>query len=217
MNIGLDEASQQIEPSSLVPLVSCSKVILVGDDVQLRPTVKQTALVLDFDVSLTECILRCTTGSGATDRGRAVFIDCEAREALRQASKENKGQADLCVHICKLLTTSVPPLTNHGAAHSIVVLKPYSRQVELLNRMLSRIPQSIEVSSVDGFQRREADVVVFVTVRCNEHRNIGFLTDMRRMNVALTRARTTLIVVGNRATLTEGTAGRKARRCGSGC
>jgi superfamily I DNA and/or RNA helicase len=44
-----------------------------------------------------------------------------------------------------------------------------------------------------------------VTVRCNENRNIGFLTDMRRMNVALTRARTALIVLGNRATLTEGT------------
>ncbi|KAF1854425.1 hypothetical protein Lal_00015661 [Lupinus albus] len=72
--------------------------------------------------------------------------------------------------------------------------------------MLSSIPYKIEVSSIDGFQGREADIIVFVTVRCNEHREIGFLKDMRRMNVALTRARSALIVVGNRVTLTEGTA-----------
>jgi regulator of nonsense transcripts 1 len=111
-------------------------------------------------------------------------VSCEAWEALGQAPKENKGQADLCVHICKLLTTGVPPQTNHTAAHSIVVLMPHTRQAELLKRLLSRIPQSIEVSSIDGFQGREADVVAFVTVRCNEHRNIDFPTDMRRMNMA---------------------------------
>ena len=72
--------------------------------------------------------------------------------------------------------------------------------------MLSSIPYRIEVSSIDRFQGREADVIVFVTVRCKEHREIGFLKDMRRMNVALTRAISALIVVGSRVTLTEGTA-----------
>ncbi|KAH7171638.1 AAA domain-containing protein [Fusarium sp. MPI-SDFR-AT-0072] len=72
--------------------------------------------------------------------------------------------------------------------------------------MLSIIPYKVEVSSIDGFQGREADIIVFVTVRCNEHRQIGFLKNMRRMNVGLARARSALIVVGNRVTLTEGTA-----------
>jgi regulator of nonsense transcripts 1 len=71
---------------------------------------------------------------------------------------------------------------------------------------MSSVPHDVDVSSTDGFQGREADIVVFVMVRCNEHRNIGFLKDMRRMNVALTRARTALIVIGNRPTLTEGIA-----------
>jgi superfamily I DNA and/or RNA helicase len=54
---------------------------------------------------------------------------------------------------------------------------------------------------VDSFQGREADIVVFCTVRCNVHYSIGFLANERRMNVALTRAKRGLIVVGHRETL----------------
>ncbi|CEF83201.1 hypothetical protein FGSG_09076 [Fusarium graminearum PH-1] len=254
----VDEASQQTEPSSLVPLVKgCSKAILVGDHVQLRPTVQQTSLALDFDVSLFErlyteaggstesgfntmmldtqyrmhpklcefssgafyegklksgigisdrpliksefpfplAVLTKQSGdSGKTDYERAIFVNCDTKE-IQGKSKENKGQAELCLHICKLLTSQ-------NDTQSIVVLTPYTRQAESLKRML---PSTIEVSSIDGFQGREADVIVFVTVRCNEHRSIGFLKDMRRMNVALTRARSAVIVIGHRATLTEGT------------
>ncbi|RKK65424.1 hypothetical protein BFJ69_g16292 [Fusarium oxysporum] len=268
----VDEASQQTEPSSLVPLVKgCSRAILVGDHVQLRPTVNQTALALDFDVSLFErlytkakvegtksglstlmldtqyrmhpklCdfsskefyegklksgisisdrqLITCnfpfprTTALGekdhplAYDYERAIFISCETKEMPGQKSKENRGQAELCVQICNLLTC---PPTKEGTTHSIAVLTPYTRQAEALKRMLSSISQKIEVSSIDGFQGREADIIVFVTVRCNEHREIGFLKDMRRMNVALTRARSALIVVGNRATLTGGMAGEES-------
>ncbi|KAK3386894.1 AAA domain-containing protein [Podospora didyma] len=88
---------------------------------------------------------------------------------------------------------------------SIAVLTPYTKQVELLKQTLSKFSQ-VEVCSIDGFQGREADIVVFVTVRCNEHHDIGFLKDMRRLNVALTRAKTGVIVIGNKATLTLGTA-----------
>ncbi|KAF4959413.1 hypothetical protein FSARC_10738 [Fusarium sarcochroum] len=270
----IDEASQQTEPSSLVPLVKgCSKAILVGDHVQLRPTVNQTALALDFDVSLFERLYTEADGSAGDsglktlmldtqyrmhpklcefssgefyggglktgidslarplngcsfpfptamkhegkatpyvmDYERAIFIECDSREMSGQKSKENQGQAELCLHICKLLTS---PSETINSPHSIVVLTPYTRQAEVLKRMLSSIPHNIEVSSIDGFQGREADIIVFVTVRCNEHREIGFLKDMRRMNVALTRARTALIVVGNRATLTEGNADEESSK-----
>nr|RBQ95109.1 hypothetical protein FVER53263_05746 [Fusarium verticillioides] len=212
----VDEASQQTEPSSIVPLVKgCSQAILVGDHVQLRPTVNQTALALDFDVSLFERLYTDAKDPKGNDGlrrlmldtqyhyERAIFINCDAKEMPGQKSKENRGQAELCFHICKLLTSGSGP---EGPSHSIVVLTPYTRQAEVLKRMLSSIPYKVEVSSIDGFQGREADITVFVTVRCNEHREIGFLKDMRRMNVALTRARSALIVVGNRVTLTEGTA-----------
>lgn len=86
---------------------------------------------------------------------------------------------------------------------SIAVLTPYAKQAELLRRHLSALPD-VEVASIDGFQGREADVVVFVTVRCNESREIELLKDLRRMNVVLTRARAGFVVVGHRGTLTGG-------------
>ncbi|EXL60820.1 hypothetical protein FOCG_00099 [Fusarium oxysporum f. sp. radicis-lycopersici 26381] len=120
---------------------------------------------------------------GTVDYEGAIFINCDAKEMPGQTGPEPESPS-----------------------HSIVVLTPYTPQAEVLKRMLSSISYRIEVSSIDGFQGREADVIVFVTVRCKEHREIGFLKDMRRMNVALTRARSALIVVGSRVTLTEGTA-----------
>src|SRR6266480_401808 len=80
----------------------------------------------------------------------------------------------------------------------IAILTPYTRQKDLLE---STIP-SLNVSSIDGYQGREADVIIFVTVRSNVHCETGFLKDMRRLNVAMTRARVGVIIIGNRATLT---------------
>lgn len=97
------------------------------------------------------------------------------------------------------------PATQAVEQPLIAVLTAYSRQVELLKGRLSHFA-NVEVSSIDGYQGREADIIVFVTVRCNVHYEIGFLKDLRRTNVALTRARTAVIVIGHRATLTMGTA-----------
>ncbi|KAL7784895.1 RNA dependent RNA polymerase domain-containing protein [Trichoderma ceciliae] len=264
----VDEASQQTEPASLVPLVKgCERAILVGDHVQLRPTVQSMALALNFDVSLFERLYTrhgTTPGmakvmldtqyrmhpsicgfiskefyqgkllSGLKDEDRPmppssfpwpaspaigtashvprmIFVECSGREDLGHKSKSNKEQADLCLSICKLLRAAPAASDNETDVDdarpindtSIAVLTPYSRQFEILKKLLSGIP-NVEISSVDGFQGREADIVIFVTVRCNESREIGFLKDLRRMNVALTRARSGLIVVGNRATLTGG-------------
>jgi superfamily I DNA and/or RNA helicase len=98
------------------------------------------------------------------------------------------------------------------AQQSIAVLTPYSRQAELLEGILSGF-KGVEVSSIDGFQGRESDIVIFDTMGCNTHHEIGFLKDMRRVNVALTSARAAVIVVvGDRDTLTKGTADLESTR-----
>ena len=92
----------------------------------------------------------------------------------------------------------------------IAVVTPYAAQARLIRRLTRTLvpPNSghsyIEVSSVDGFQGREKEAVVFSAVRSNDYGAIGFTSDWRRVNVSFTRARRALIVIGNDVTLRRG-------------
>jgi superfamily I DNA and/or RNA helicase len=93
-----------------------------------------------------------------------------------------------------MLAKGVPP-------EEIAVISPYSAQVRLLT---SKTPDPrIEIDSVDGFQGREKELVIVSLVRGNMEGEMGFLTDTRRMNVAMTRAKKKLIVIGDSATLSS--------------
>ena len=87
------------------------------------------------------------------------------------------------------------------------IISPYRAQVQLLRRLIRQRPffkpfrQLLTVNTVDGFQGQERDVIVVSMVRSNEQGQIGFLRDLRRMNVAMTRARMKLIIMGNAETL----------------
>ena len=133
-------------------------------------------------------------------RERVFFVQCDSPEDLGRKSKSNAGQASLTHDICQSLQAK-PSGVNGSASPSIAVLTPYSRQVELLQSLQS---SSVVVNSIDGFQGREADIVVFVTTRCNPNGDIGFLKDLRRLNVVMTRARSACIIIGDRATLVGG-------------
>lgn len=91
----------------------------------------------------------------------------------------------------------------------IAVISPYRAQVQYLRKLINNtgffkpIRKRIIVNTVDGFQGRESDVVVISLVRSNDEGNIGFLRDLRRMNVAMTRARMKLIIIGNSSTLVK--------------
>lgn len=137
---------------------------------------------------------------------RKVFVPCDETEDIGRQSKSNHGQVQLCKQICDLLSSppQSPPTSRDARAEKeneaeIAILTPYTRQREFLQKALP----SYTVSSIDGFQGREADIVIFVTVRCNAHHDIGFLNDLRRLNVVMTRAKAGVIVIGHRDTLLQ--------------
>ena len=78
----------------------------------------------------------------------------------------------------------------------IGIISPYADQVKIIQE---KTP--VEVKTVDGFQGREKEIIIISTVRSNPHGNIGFLSDLRRLNVAITRAKRKLIIIGNKNTL----------------
>jgi superfamily I DNA and/or RNA helicase len=87
------------------------------------------------------------------------------------------------------------------------VISPYRAQVQYLRRLIMKneylkpFRRSISVNTVDGFQGQERDIIVVSLVRSNDEGQIGFLRDLRRMNVAITRARMKLIIIGDRSTM----------------
>jgi ATP-dependent RNA/DNA helicase IGHMBP2 len=108
-------------------------------------------------------------------------------------SRENKGEAELALKILdRLLAAGMDP-------RKMAILTPYVAQSKLLKSM-AKVP-GLEIGSVDGFQGREKEATIVSLVRSNEDAEVGFLSDTRRMNVAMTRARRLLIVIGDSATI----------------
>jgi ATP-dependent RNA/DNA helicase IGHMBP2 len=114
--------------------------------------------------------------------------------------REPGGESMLNPDEARLIARQVRALLDSGLPPAdIAVIAPYSAQVRLMREQLP--VAGLEIDSVDGFQGREKEAVVISLVRSNVEGEIGFLADVRRMNVALTRARRKLIVVGDSATL----------------
>jgi superfamily I DNA and/or RNA helicase len=113
---------------------------------------------------------------------------------------EPDGESRLNRHEAALVARLVQQLLDSGVpARDAAVITPYAAQVRHLRELLSA--PGLEIDSVDGFQGREKEAIVISLVRSNTAGEIGFLADVRRMNVALTRARRKLIVIGDSATL----------------
>jgi ATP-dependent RNA/DNA helicase IGHMBP2 len=141
------------------------------------------------------------------------FIDtagCGYTEVMNPESLSiaNPEEAQLLLKHLKLL------LQQHALAYpreehpvTIGVISPYKEQVQYLTTLLKEDEElaafsaQIAVKTIDGFQGQEKDIIYISLVRSNEQTDIGFLNDIRRMNVALTRARKKLVVIGDSATL----------------
>jgi ATP-dependent RNA/DNA helicase IGHMBP2 len=133
--------------------------------------------------------------------GPLVFLDSAGqgwtdRRTQDQPSTSNPGQAErVAVEVQRILRRGLAPA-------DLAVIAPYDAQVRLLRDLLrAEVDSGLEIGTVDGFQGREKEAIVVDLVRSNEDGEIGFLKDVRRMNVALTRAKRFLLVVGDSATL----------------
>lgn len=116
--------------------------------------------------------------------------------ADEQTSRSNPSQAELTARLTRQL------LEQGLAADEIGVVTPYAGQVAILLGLLDDLVEAgLEVDSVDGFQGREKEAIVFDAVRSNTLGEVGFLSDHRRLNVAITRAKQKLIVVADSATV----------------
>jgi superfamily I DNA and/or RNA helicase len=91
----------------------------------------------------------------------------------------------------------------------IAVISPYKQQIEELKSLLQAsselqaLGNKLSINTIDSFQGQERDVVYISMTRSNAENTIGFLSDVRRMNVAMTRARKKLVVIGDSATLSQ--------------
>jgi superfamily I DNA and/or RNA helicase len=132
------------------------------------------------------------------------FIDTAGCGFVEEEGKDfssllNTGEADIVMKHLEALPSSV--LENN----TIGIISPYKAQVNYLSDLISDNkalkPYKISVNTVDGFQGQEKDVIYISLVRSNSKGEIGFLADTRRMNVAITRAKKMLVIVGDSATI----------------
>jgi ATP-dependent RNA/DNA helicase IGHMBP2 len=142
----------------------------------------------------------------ASDNQPLVFIDtagCGFEEETKQPqqSKFNKGECHILYEHLHSMYGEFPP----ELIPEIAIISPYMEQVLFIREFLEETELGsilpVTVSTIDGFQGQERDVVYISLVRSNERGKIGFLDDIRRMNVAMTRARKQLVVIGDSATI----------------
>ncbi len=156
---------------------------------QLRahPSVANRTLaeVLTAPVDAPPLLFLDTAGKGF-DEGRAV--------GSSDASLRNEGEA-------KVVEKRARELLGAGLSpRELAVITPYRAQAAFVRELLHDVPE-LEVDTIDAFQGREKDAVLISLVRSNLDQKLGFLEDLRRINVAITRARRHLFVVGDSATL----------------
>jgi len=139
-----------------------------------------------------------------------LFIDtagCGFEEKLEGTSSTNPDEAAFTFKHINLFISELSKKYTVENFPSIAVISPYKQQINLLKIQFEHSPdlqkykENISVNTIDSFQGQERDIVYISLTRSNDKGEIGFLSDIRRMNVAMTRARKKLVVIGDSATL----------------
>lgn len=222
----IDEAGQCIEPLAWCVFPFAEKIILAGDHCQLPPTVlSNEAAVLGFNNSILEIAIGHTnnihllntqyrmrqsiagfssqyfynsllhTAEHLSNTGTHIsFIDTAGsgyneKHGPDGVSLQNEGELNIVLQL--LERELLEPA-------STAFISPYSGQVAAAKEVL---PKQIRVSTIDSFQGQEKENIILSLVRSNDDGDIGFLKDYRRMNVAITRAKEQLFIIGDSATI----------------
>ncbi len=224
----IDEAGQCLEPLAWCVFSMANKIILAGDHLQLPPTVlSEKANRLGFNQSILEVCYGKFPSVFLLDtqyRMRspiAQFSNSYFYEGKLKSSESLKSDHE---HIFFYDTVGTGyeeeighdgmSLINHGElelatkiiqVHQLIAtdtafISPYSGQVAAANESLD---SAIRVSTIDSFQGQEKENIILSLVRSNNDCQIGFLKDYRRMNVAMTRAKECLFIIGDSATLSK--------------
>ncbi len=224
--IVIDEAGQCIEPLAWCIFSIAEKIVLAGDHWQLPPTVLsieaarlglnrsilETAIekvsavfLLNIQYRMREVIAGFSsnyfynslllTASHLQNTGvHLTFIDT-AGSGLNEvhgpdgSSLQNKGELQI---VQKLIETELLDLS------ATAFISPYAGQVTAAKELF---PKQLRISTIDSFQGQEKEIIIVSLVRSNDEGTIGFLNDYRRMNVAITRAKEQLFVIGDSATI----------------
>lgn len=235
----IDESSQTVIPSVLIPISKAERFILAGDHKQLPPTVKSDEAKMELEITLFEKLmelypekkvllnmqyrmneilmefpnlefyngeLKCydkvknislsCIGQKYDKDSPLIFIDTSnlknnyEYQYPSSKSKINRLEAKIALDITNdFIDLGISP-------DNIGIISFYADQINLIKKRIN-----VEVKTVDGFQGREKDLIIISTVRSNKNNNIGFISDLRRINVAITRAKKKLIIIGNINTL----------------
>ena len=165
-----------------------------GGKVETAPLVKQRG-ILDYDHPM---MWVDTTG-----------LDCREEFVGETFGRINKAEAALTLETLENYFKKIGKERILEERIDVGVISPYRAQVQHLRRMVGKkaffkpFRHLISINTVDGFQGQERDIILISLVRANDEGQIGFLRDLRRMNVAITRARMKLIILGESATLTR--------------
>jgi ATP-dependent RNA/DNA helicase IGHMBP2 len=221
----IDEAGQCLESLAWVAIKNVQRLVLAGDHLQLPPTViSEQAMKNGYNKSFLEVMLEKHPQKyllRTQYRMRQAIVDFpnnyfyegkletppflqntgihfqyfdtagtgfQEEQASESGSLSNVGELEIIEKIME---------QNQFNLDHCALITPYSGQVALAKE---RFPKNLRISTVDSFQGQECEIVFISLVRSNDECNLGFLKDYRRMNVAMTRAKTQLIVVGDSVT-----------------
>lgn len=222
----IDEAGQCIEPLAWCIFPLADKIVLAGDHWQLPPTVlSNEAAKLGFNRSILEAAIATAgnvhllnvqyrmrqtiagfssnyfykgllaTAAHLADAGtHLTFIDTAGsgyneKHGPDGTSLQNEGELNIVKQLIETASVS---------KFQTAFISPYSGQVTAAKEQL---PKEMRISTIDSFQGQEKENIILSLVRSNDDGDIGFLKDYRRMNVAITRAKEQLIVIGDSATI----------------